>query len=97
MKILKFAPPSGNDVTFMVNVCASRLETPSEASVASKICGQAAVVPETKSLQIETVEVVGSGRQATLSPFTLKASNSTSPLENWNFTALEVKSASLPV
>ena len=54
-------------------------------------------MPETKSLQIETVEVVGSGRQATLSPFTLKALNSTSPLENWNFTALDVKSASLPV
>ena len=86
MKILKFAPPSGNDVTFMVNVCASRLKTPSEASVASKTCGHADPDPAMKSSHNSIVEDKGSGTHPEFTPFTLKASNSMSPLENWNLT-----------
>ena len=96
MKILKLVPPSGKDVTFIVNVCASRLEAPSATTAASRTKGQA-LGPATKSLQNSTVDDVGSGRQATLKSFTLNASNSTSPLENWNLTALAVKSAAFPV
>ena len=50
-----------------------------------------------KSSHNSIVEDKGSGTHPEFTPFTLKASNSMSPLENWNLTALEVKSASLPV
>ena len=54
MKILKLAPPSGNDVTFIVNVCASRLDAPSATRAASRTKGQADPEPATKSSHDET-------------------------------------------
>ena len=47
--------------------------------------------PETKSPQSLISDVVGGGVVPThdeATPFNVNASNSTSPLENWNFTAL---------
>ena len=53
--------------------------------------GQAAADPAVNSLQPLINDEIGGGNGATqdeATPFNSKASNSTSPLENWNLTAL---------
>ena len=57
--------------------------------VASRTKGQAEALPESNSSQSEISELVGNEGAKTqfeFSPFTFKASNTTSPLENWNLT-----------
>ena len=91
-----YCAPSGNEVMLIVNDCASP-KLPSSITQEVKKCVQVSFGPSLKILQSLIVNAEGSGTHPEFTPFTLKASNSMSPLENWNLTALEVKSASLPV
>ena len=95
MYTLTFAPPDGSVVTFILNVWAPWLATPSATVVATSTWGQA-LGPATKSPQalINDVDERGVGAtQVEATPFKLKASNSTAPFENWNFTALSKPTA----
>ena len=64
--------------------------------VAVRMKGQAAPCPVVKSLQSDINDRGPGGggiAQSESSPFRLKASNSTSPFENWNLTALSNETA----
>ena len=72
------------------------LDSPSVANAAVRTLVQDALGPAAKSPHVPVEELVTGAGAATHpedSPFTLKASNSTAPLENWNFTALSKSTA----
>ena len=75
------APPSGNEVILIVIVWASPV-LPSPETQEVNTCVHVVFGPSLKRSQSPTTEVEGCGTQSELTPLTLKASNSISPLEN---------------
>ena len=86
------APPSGKEVIFIVNDWAPRLDSPSEDNAAVRTWVHVALGPEAKlpqsSIDDEEETTDSGAKQSESTPFKLSALNSTSPLENWNLTAL---------